>query len=349
MPPFKKNGIPDRWEDYQAVGKRIPGTRFISFKVPLKQALCRKLEPSAAFGPWELMEIMEKNGEELGLIIDLTFTTRYYKPEDLPDSLLYMKILTAGHEIPSDSTILSFKRAVCKFLRDNRHNDKLIGVHCTHGLNRTGYLVCRYLIDVVGMNPKRAVELFNSSRGHSIERENYLQDLQIGPKRSNVGMEESEQEPVRGCSNQCQDYIPARPAQHGNSHYNRHNNYSHSAPLHQKGTNHQTHSNSYLPPPQPLYGMRPPNPFHRPPPNSHQWRPPHHQTHWRAPYNPEENRRREENGRSAHYHKDNRSRCYPPVAPPYPLPRYSPNGWTNEPDSSASFSEETSRRPWHKK
>lgn len=21
--------------------------------------------------------------------------------------------------------------------------DKLIGVHCTHGLNRTGYLVCR--------------------------------------------------------------------------------------------------------------------------------------------------------------------------------------------------------------
>lgn len=61
--------------------------------------------------------------------------------------------------------------------------DKLIGVHCTHGLNRTGYLICRcvpreartlnsrcvdsvvtgvsscrYLIDVDGMDPKEAVE-----------------------------------------------------------------------------------------------------------------------------------------------------------------------------------------------
>lgn len=25
----------------------------------------------------------------------------------------------------------------------SRVADKLIGVHCTHGLNRTGYLVCR--------------------------------------------------------------------------------------------------------------------------------------------------------------------------------------------------------------
>ncbi|CAB1318726.1 unnamed protein product [Coregonus sp. 'balchen'] len=147
---------PRGWEDYQAVGKRIPGTRFISFKVPLKQSLCRRVERSEVFGPWELMQILEKDGQELGLIIDLTFTTRYYNPEDLPDSVFYLKIFTA---------------------------DKLIGVHCTHGLNRTGYLVCRYLIDVDGMDPKEAVELFNSSRGHSIERANYLKDLQTGPKR----------------------------------------------------------------------------------------------------------------------------------------------------------------------
>uniref|UniRef100_A0A3P8ZKH4 Tyrosine specific protein phosphatases domain-containing protein n=1 Tax=Esox lucius TaxID=8010 RepID=A0A3P8ZKH4_ESOLU len=160
MPPHKKKGIPDRWEDYQAAGKRIPGTRFISFKVPLKQvsALCDLVEHSEPFGPRELMQILEKDGQELGLIIDLTFTTRYYKPEDLPDSVFYLKIFTAGHEIPSDSTILSFKRAVCRFLRDNTDNDKLIGVHCTHGLNRTGYLVCRYLIDVDGMDPNMAVE-----------------------------------------------------------------------------------------------------------------------------------------------------------------------------------------------
>lgn len=35
---------------------------------------------------------------------------------------MFMKIFTAGHEVPSDETILSFKRAVRRFLRDNDDN-----------------------------------------------------------------------------------------------------------------------------------------------------------------------------------------------------------------------------------
>ncbi|KAJ7426968.1 RNA/RNP complex-1-interacting phosphatase-like protein [Willisornis vidua] len=98
--------------------------------------------------------------------------------QELPATLCYSKILTMGHEIPNKETIFQFKCVVKKFLRDNKDNDKLIGVHCTHGLNRTGYLVCRYLIDVEGMEPNAAIELFNKSRGHPIERTNYIQDLQ---------------------------------------------------------------------------------------------------------------------------------------------------------------------------
>ena len=36
--------------------------------------------------------------------------------------------------------------------------DLLIGVHCTHGVNRTGYLVCRYMIDKLDFQPKNAIE-----------------------------------------------------------------------------------------------------------------------------------------------------------------------------------------------
>lgn len=197
-PAHKKNGIPDRWLDYKAVGKRLPGTRFIAFKVPLKMALNSQLSSCDVFGHWELLDILKRQNQDLGLIIDLTFTTRYYKAEDVPESLHCVKIFTAGHEIPSDAAILSFKRAVRRFLCENTDNDKLIGVHCTHGLNRTGYLICRYLIDVDGVDPHEAIKLFNSSRGHAIERQNYLKDLQSGLKRSNEGIEESEQEPVKG-------------------------------------------------------------------------------------------------------------------------------------------------------
>lgn len=217
--PFNKNGIPDRWTDYTAVGKRIPGTRFITFKVPLKQSLRSRLTQMEAFGPIDLVNMLEKEGQELGLIIDLTFTTRYYKPEDLPNTLHYLKIFTAGHEVPKDDTILSFKKAVRHFLRENENNDKLIGVHCTHGLNRTGYLVCRYLIDVDGMKPKKAIDLFNASRGHSIERQNYLNDLTTGPKRSNEGIEEPDKEPVLGCLSLTQD-APPQSGQHNHAPYN---------------------------------------------------------------------------------------------------------------------------------
>ncbi|XP_063301668.1 RNA/RNP complex-1-interacting phosphatase isoform X4 [Pelobates fuscus] len=180
-----KNHVPERWTDYIPVGKRIPGTRFVAFKVPLKKLYENKLSSKQQFSTSDLVEEIKRQNEELGLIVDLTCTTRYYRPEELPKSLCYTKLFTAGHEVPSDDVIYQFKCIVDKFLSENSGNDKLIGVHCTHGLNRTGYLVCRYLIDVLGMVPADAIEKFNLSRGHCMERKNYLDDLMYGKMRSN--------------------------------------------------------------------------------------------------------------------------------------------------------------------
>ncbi|KAM9801261.1 RNA/RNP complex-1-interacting phosphatase [Neosynchiropus ocellatus] len=198
MSRHRKRGIPDRWLDYSSVGQRLSGTRFIAFKVPLKQALCHQLRADQVFTPHHLVDLVTREGQELGLIVDLTYTSRYYSVPDVPDSVTCVKIFTPGHEVPPDDVILKFKQVVRHFLRDNHNNDKLIGVHCTHGLNRTGYLICRYLIDVDGVDPVTAIKLFESSRGHVMERSNYLQDLQSGPRRSNEGMDGSDMGPVRG-------------------------------------------------------------------------------------------------------------------------------------------------------
>ncbi|XP_008569404.1 PREDICTED: RNA/RNP complex-1-interacting phosphatase isoform X6 [Galeopterus variegatus] len=179
------NHVPERWKDYLPVGQRMPGTRFIAFKVPLQKSFEEKLAPEERFSPLDLFNKIREQNEELGLIIDLTYTQRYYKPEDLPETIPYLKIFTVGHRVPDDDTILKFKCAVNGFLKENKDNDKLIGVHCTHGLNRTGYLICRYLIDVEGMRPDDAIELFNRCRGHCLERQNYIEDLQNGSIRKN--------------------------------------------------------------------------------------------------------------------------------------------------------------------
>ncbi|XP_013931400.1 PREDICTED: RNA/RNP complex-1-interacting phosphatase-like [Thamnophis sirtalis] len=202
----KKNGLPDRWTDYRPLGKRISGTRFIAFKVPLKKSFEWRLAPDEYFSPLDLITQVEEQNEELGLIIDLTYTTHYYEPMELPDTLQYCKILTMGHKVPNHAIVSKFKSTVKKFLRENQHNDKLIGVHCTHGLNRTGYLVCRYLIDVEGMDPNMAIELFNRCRGHSIERKNYISALQkTSGRRNHHYMDVSQRDWMKGHV----DYTPS--------------------------------------------------------------------------------------------------------------------------------------------
>ncbi|XP_062832213.1 uncharacterized protein LOC103279843 isoform X2 [Anolis carolinensis] len=184
----KKNTIPDGWRSVQPVGQPIPGTRFIAFKVPLKGAINQRLTPVQKFTPKDLIAAVKALNVELGLIIDLTYTRRYYEVKDMPKSLEYKKLFTVGLEVPDDATILQFKKWVRKFLWENAENEKLIGVHCTNGINRTGYLICRYLIDVEGWDPETAIQAFGEARGHHMDGNIYLTDLRTQPMRSNLGM-----------------------------------------------------------------------------------------------------------------------------------------------------------------
>lgn len=185
----KKNSIPERWRSLTAIGTRVPGSRFIAFKVPLKGATNQRVTQTQKFTPKDLVTAIRNQNEELGLIVDLTNTERYYTTKDLPRSVQYLKLHTAGLKIPDDATVHQFKRLVRQFLFANEDNDKLIGVHCTTGINRTGYLICRYLIDVDGWRPLHSITAFANSRGHPIEGAVYIEDLIKGPMRSNVGID----------------------------------------------------------------------------------------------------------------------------------------------------------------
>ncbi|XP_045115675.1 uncharacterized protein LOC123507130 isoform X2 [Portunus trituberculatus] len=160
------------------MGRIIPGTRFISFKVPLRQEIMQKVKNAEWFCPRTVMD----HCHNLGLVIDLTDTFRYYHPEDFESrGVTHCKIRVRGKLIPEEKAVQKFFQAVNKFLEKNKENDKVIGVHCTHGINRSGYLVCRYMIQVLGIPPDQAIADFNSARGHEQERENYLADLRQAP------------------------------------------------------------------------------------------------------------------------------------------------------------------------
>ena len=90
----------------------------------------------------------------------------------------HQQIGTQGHAVPNESVISQFFEIVDNHLQEKPEG--LIGVHCTHGINRTGYLICRYLIDQLDWSPEEAIKAFGEARGHKIERENYINDLKFG-------------------------------------------------------------------------------------------------------------------------------------------------------------------------
>ncbi|XP_050701352.1 uncharacterized protein LOC126987897 isoform X2 [Eriocheir sinensis] len=142
------------------------------------QEIMQRVKNAGWFCPRTLMD----HCQNLGLVIDLTDTFRYYNPEEFEfRGVTHLKIRVMGRKIPEEKAVLKFYQAVDNFLDKNKENEKVIGVHCTHGLNRTGYLVCRYMIQVLGIAPDQAIADFNSARGHEVERENYLTDLRQAP------------------------------------------------------------------------------------------------------------------------------------------------------------------------
>ncbi|XP_016027051.2 RNA/RNP complex-1-interacting phosphatase isoform X2 [Drosophila simulans] len=139
-----------------------------------------KVEENLRLAPESLLQFVP----DLGLIIDLTNTDRYYHPSAITNhDVRHQKLMIPGKQTPSHKLAERFCAFVKDFLESNADNDKLIGVHCTHGVNRTGYLICYFMISVMNKSPEEAIQTFSLARGHEIERNNYLSSLKTLPNR----------------------------------------------------------------------------------------------------------------------------------------------------------------------
>uniref|UniRef100_A0A914WW80 Tyrosine specific protein phosphatases domain-containing protein n=1 Tax=Plectus sambesii TaxID=2011161 RepID=A0A914WW80_9BILA len=171
-----KKKTPDRWEQYMPMGKVIEGTRFVAFKTPLKQSLCTRIDKNDHFNVSHVLMEVTRLGRRLGMVVDLTNTDRYYDSNDLTMlGVEYVKLNCPGHEVDGREDIVDkFIYNIDSFLSRHPDEDLLIGVHCTHGINRTGYLISRYLIDRCDWSADAAMGAFEAGRGYAIERGNYV-------------------------------------------------------------------------------------------------------------------------------------------------------------------------------
>lgn len=114
---------------------------------------------------------------KIGLWIDLTNTSRFYDRKEVESrGAQYRKLQCRGHgETPTPEQTQSFIDTVESFVTQSPL-DK-IGVHCTHGFNRTGFLIVSYMVEKLDFSVEAALMSFAQVRPPGIYKDDYIKEL----------------------------------------------------------------------------------------------------------------------------------------------------------------------------
>ncbi|KHN80906.1 mRNA-capping enzyme [Toxocara canis] len=174
-----KLGPPDRWLYCPAMGS-VVAKHFLPFKTPLCKLYDDQIERKYQFHPRDVFAHKLKGAEpgaKIVLWIDLTKTNRYYSKKEVERrGCAYKKLAMKGHgETPSEEDTEHFCRIVRECLRSNPKG--VIAVHCTHGFNRTGFLIAAYLAIELDWAIDAAISNFARFRHNGIYKQMYIDEL----------------------------------------------------------------------------------------------------------------------------------------------------------------------------
>ncbi|KAG8444778.1 hypothetical protein GDO86_009810 [Hymenochirus boettgeri] len=170
------NKIPPRWLNCPRRGQPVAG-KFLPLKTMLGPKYDDQVPEENRFHPNMLSNYLKSLKVKMGLLIDLTNTTRFYDRNDIEmEGIKYIKLQCKGHgECPSRENTDTFVR-LCEHFID-KNSTELIGVHCTHGFNRTGFLICAFLVEKMDWSIEAAVATFAQARPPGIYKADYLKEL----------------------------------------------------------------------------------------------------------------------------------------------------------------------------
>jgi atypical dual specificity phosphatase len=149
----------------------------LPLKVPLDPQYDRNLYPEERFYWEDVFDFANKAGKPIKYIVDCTNSNTYYKHEKLPSTVVYHHCKIPGRKMPRVEDVEDAFRVFDKA----RAEKAGVAVHCTHGRNRTGYIVILYLITCLKLDPEAAIQVFEFARRSNVECPKYLNALRATP------------------------------------------------------------------------------------------------------------------------------------------------------------------------
>ena len=171
-----KMALPKGWETTKNIGEliQLDNVSFVVFKTPIEQTR------------WTCSNVLA-SCPELKLRPSMILSISSFKDEPLKYDKEEFTELGIGHEslhvfggkrVPSDFVVSIFFDIVEDFIENSING--MIGVHATWSVEKTSYLIARFLIEKKGWEPDEALHTADTTRGEVIAKETYKLDLLEG-------------------------------------------------------------------------------------------------------------------------------------------------------------------------
>ncbi|XP_038681823.1 mRNA-capping enzyme-like isoform X3 [Tripterygium wilfordii] len=173
---YNENTLPHGWLHCPPHGHEIGC--IIPSKVPLSESFDKYIS-GERYSPKHVIHKHRLLGKELGLVIDLTNTNRYYPVSAWSkEGIRHVKIRCKGRDsVPDDASVDNFVSEVLRFCSEKTHPKKYVLVHCTHGHNRTGYMIVHFLKRTESISVTEAIDKFAMARPPGIYKQDYIDAL----------------------------------------------------------------------------------------------------------------------------------------------------------------------------
>lgn len=169
--------VPERWLKCPRKSVDLLQKKFLIFKTPLSDKFNDQVPEQYRFPVGFVFTSMKSYKVKVGLWIDLTNTTRFYDKQEIEaNGCRYVKLQCKGRgETPTLDQTAAFAKICDNFIRQNPL--EVIGVHCTHGFNRSGFLIISYLVTMLDWDLGAALAEFARVRPPGIYKKDYIDEL----------------------------------------------------------------------------------------------------------------------------------------------------------------------------